>query len=276
MATSAIQSVGVVVDADVRGFQWTVKDIDALAKLIAVITLGQAEHASEIIATLAPTAPVPTEAELLSDARLQMQVRGDTAEKRTASRIQRDGYLFECISWIVARQSGGSRTYLKDPHLDPTMHGLDGLILDLEPTKPIITRATICEDKCTKDPRKKFRDDVMKTFGEHHANKRARDLVANAAELIRDSGVRGTAAVRAAAVVTDKKLRTYRAALTTGALDQKKRAALFMGYDGLDGLRQDQRIGAVFQLDTPLRTWFDTLAERVIVALNDFEEGDDV
>jgi hypothetical protein len=64
--------------------------------------------------------------------------------------------------------------------------------------------AIICEDKCTINPRSKFRDDVLKTFGEHHRNKRARDLVANAVELIRDSGVRGKAAVLAAARVTDK------------------------------------------------------------------------
>ncbi len=268
---SAIHSVNVPVDADITGVQWSVTDLDALAALVALITLGQAEHAAEIIATLAPTAPVPTLADLFSDARSQMEIRGDTPQRRTASRIQRDGYLFECMSWIVARQNGGPRTFLKDPHLDPTMHGLDGLIIEFAPSGGSITRATICEDKCTKNPRKKFRDDVMKTFGEHHRNKRARDLIANAVELLRDSGIRGTAAVQAAAVVTDKKIRTYRAALTTGPLDQEERVALFAGYDGLDGIVQDQRIGAVLPLDIPVRDWFDILARKVTEALIGFE-----
>ncbi|WP_137898910.1 hypothetical protein [Sphingomonas sp. 2SG] len=271
--STAIRSIGVPINADVSGLEWTVTDLDALAALIALITLGQVEHAAEIIATLALSVPVPTEAELFADARSQMRIRGDTIPRRTASRIQRDGYLFECMSWIVARQSGGSRTFLKDPHLDATMHGLDGLILELAPTGASITQATICEDKCTKNPRKKFRDDVMKTFGEHHQNKRARDLIANAAELIRDSGVRGTAAVQAAALVTDKKLRTYRAALTTGPLDQDDRTALFAGYDGLGDIVQSQRIGAVLPLDEPVRDWFDSLAQKVIDALNGFEDS---
>lgn len=272
---NAVQSVPVPIDKDVSGLEWSVTDLEALARLIAIITLGQAEHASDIIAALEPAAPVRTEAELIEDARLQMRIRGDTDERRKASRMQRDGYLFECISWIVARQSGGERTFLKDPHLDPTMHGLDGLILELAADKPTIVRATICEDKCTKDPRGKFRDDVLKTFGEHHRNKRARDLVANAVELIRDSGVRGTPAVRAAAAVTDKSLRTYRAALTTGPLKLQDRIKLFAGYDGLDGLGQAQRVGAIFPVAGSLRDWFHALSLKVIEALDKFEQQAD-
>lgn len=264
------------VDDDVSGLEWTVSDTQALAALIGVIALGQAEHAAQIIHELAPRGPAYTEAELIEDAKAQMRITGSTPEKRTASRHRRDGFLFECISWIVARQSGDARTFLKDPHLDATTHGLDGLILQLAPGKPEIVSAVICEDKCTAHPRTKFRDEVLKTFGEHHrGGKRARDLVANAVELIRDSGVRGTAAVKAAARVTDKAIRCYRAALTTEALSVEGRARLFAGYNELEDLMQEQRIGATFALAVPLRDWFQTLADAVIAALDAFvdEEG---
>jgi hypothetical protein len=277
---NVILSSAVPVDGDVAGLEWTVEDFEGLAALIAVIALGQAQHAADIIAELEPGGAAYTEADLVEDAKVQMQIWGTSPEKRQASRDRRDGFLFECISWIVARQSGDARTFLKDPHLDASTHGLDGLVLQLAPKKPEIMRAIICEDKCTSNPRGKFRDDVLKTFGEHHRNKRARDLVANAVELIRDSGLRGKAAVLAAARVTDKSIRCYRAALTTGTLVTNERRRLFAGYAELDGIDQAQRIGATMPLTQPLREWFQSLAEAVIEALEAFgeneAEGDDV
>lgn len=265
-----LRSRSVAVDADVTGLEWTVTDVAALAELIAVIALGQAEHAAEIITELEAAMPAYTEIDLAEDAKAQMQISGRTADQIRSSRTRRDGFLFECISWIEARQKGNDRTFLKDPHLDATTHGLDGLILQLAPTTPDIVGAVICEDKCTAYPRDKFRDDVLKTFNEHHRNKRARDLVANAVELIRDSGVRGTAAVKAAARVTDKSLRTYRAALTTGPMHVAERISLFTGYDGLADIAQAQRVGATLPIDGSLRDWFQALADAVIKALDDF------
>ena len=268
-----IQSVPVIVDADVAGMEWTVTDVTALAELIAVIALGQAEHAAEIITELDVVSPAYTEIDLAEDAKAQMRISGTTEDQIRSSRTRRDGFLFECISWIEARQKGDERTFLKDPHLDATTHGLDGLILQLAPTTPSIVTATICEDKCTDYPRDKFRDDVLKTFGEHHSNKRARDLVANAVELIRDSGVHGTAAVLAAARVTDTSLRTYRAALTTAPLQTAGKVSLFAGYNGLQNITQAQRVGATLPLAGSLREWFQVLADAVIAALNEFIEG---
>lgn len=255
------------------GHEWAVSALLPLAELIAIILLGQAEHAAQIIQTLEPTVPAYTDDDLIEDAKAQMQIKGTRARERAASRAHRDGFLFECMSWIAARQEGDERTYLKDPHLDPTNHGLDGLILQLAPTAAVIVRATICEDKCTRKPRDRFRD-VLKYFGEHHTSaKRGRDLVANAAELIRDSGVRGTDAVQAAAKVTDIKIRCYRAALTTGTMSTADRVKLFKGYDGLAGIGQDQRVGATFPLPGQLRKWFRSLAEAVVQVLDAWKTG---
>ncbi len=269
----AIKSSQVSVDSHVTGHEWAVDDLLPLAELIAIILLGQAEHAAQVIQTFEPSVPAYTDDDLIEDAKGQMQIKGTRARERAASRAHRDGFLFECMSWIAARQEGDERTYLKDPHLDPTSHGLDGLILQLAPTTAEIVRATICEDKCTRNPRSTFRK-VLKYFGEHHDGaKRARDLVANAAELIRDSGLRGTAAVRAAAKVTDRSIRCYRAALTTPVLSAPDRVKLFRGYDALAGIGQDQRIGATFALPGHLRKWFRSLAEEVVQTLDGWKTG---
>lgn len=266
---SVIDTVAAVVDDHVTGVAWSVADPAPLARLIAIVLMGQAQHAARIIAALEDPAPAFSDADLIADAKAQMRIRGGTADERQVSMVHRDGFLFECMSWIVARQDASERTFLKDPHLDATSHGLDGLIVDLHATDPVIERATICEDKCTGRPRRLFRTQVLPTFGEHHENKRARDIVANAAAIIRESGLDGTDATRAAARVLDGRIRSYRAALTTPVLDGRSRARMFRGYDDLDGITQAQRIGATFEIDGDLRAWFQALAEEVIASLDE-------
>lgn len=267
---NTIQSTVVQVDTDITGQHWEVNDLSALGRMVAVVSLGQAQHAARIIEELEPAAPAFSDIDLIEDAKRQMLVRGDTEDARLASRFHRDGFLFECISWIVARQSADDRTFLKDPHIDATSHGLDGLVIELHPIHPVLMRATICEDKCTGNPRRKFRREVMKTFDEHHQNKRARDLVANVVALIRESGLNGTHATKAAARVLKKDVRSYRAALTTKVLSAKARTKLFKGFNELDGITQAQRIGATFTVDGDLRAWFQDLADSTLAALEDF------
>jgi hypothetical protein len=263
--------VSVVVDDDVTGFVWSVPDVAVVARLIAVVLLGQAQHAARIIVALEPAAPAFLHAVLIADAKRQMVIRGNDDDARQAYLAHRDGFLFECMSWIAARQDAVDRTFLKDPHIDATSHGLDGLIVELHPTDPVIRRATICEDKCTSQPRRRFREQVMTTFSEHHLNKRGRDLVANAAAIIRETGLDGTEAIVAAAAVLEASVRSYRAALTTSVLTQPRRARLFRGYDGLEGIAQAQRVGAMFEIDGDLRDWFQDLADEVLASLDELE-----
>ncbi|XJZ27731.1 hypothetical protein ACF5W4_02465 [Bacillota bacterium Lsc_1132] len=264
----------VEVDDNVTGHLWSVGNISELAQIIALISLGQAEHAAEIIYELGPVIPVRSISEFYNEAREQLEIRGTTDRKREVSRYHRDGFLFECISWIVSQQVADENTYLKDPHISSTTQGLDGLIIQMDPIEKVVLHTTICEDKCTENPRDKFRDQVMQAFTEHHQNKRGRDLLANAVNLIKQSGLKGTAANLAAEKVYDKTYRTYRAALTvnSGICNAEERQKLFKGYDGLTDILKSQRIGATFIVSGNLRDWFQELAEHVIHALNEFEE----
>lgn len=269
----ALSSEEMEVDDDVTGLLWSVDDLDALAKLVAVIALGQAQHAARIIQELEPHGPALSDADLYAGAKGQMRIRGDTDAQRDTSRYHRDGFLFECMSWIIARQTTTDRTFLKDPHISATTQGLDGLAIEMDPNEPVMIGATIFEDKCTEYPRQKFQQEIMPTFAEHHASKRKRDLVANAVSLIKESGLNGTAATKAAARVLDKGFRTYRASLTVDARinTTQKRKKLFKGYSDLADIQKAQRVGATLVVDGDLREWFQELADSVIAALQQFE-----
>ena len=147
-------------------------------------------------------------------------------------------------------------------------------MVEMEADAPKVSRATIFEDKCSDNPRAIFRDDVMKSFEDHHNHARAPELVSVAASLIAKSGIDETAAVEAAARVLDLAYRRYRASLAITAEDdsQKRRASLFKGYGALKGIKAEQRVGATFVIDDDLRDWFDRLADRAIAALDDFEK----
>jgi hypothetical protein len=235
--------------------------------------MGQALHAAKIIEDLAPASPAITAASLTQASKQQLQISGATDDHKKSSRWRRDGFLFEAIAWIAARQAGTPRTYLKDPHIKSTTQGIDGLMIEMDPAGPEVSRATIFEDKCSENPRDIFRDDVMKAFGDHHKNLRGPDLVAGAAALIKESGIDGTAAVTAAARVLDLAYRRYRASLAvTAAHDSLKgRIALFKGYDKLKDIKAEQRVGTTFIVNGDLRDWFDNLADHAIAALDSME-----
>jgi hypothetical protein len=264
----------VPIDPDSVGDRWTVQDIDRLARLIALIAMGQAIHAAKIIGELAPVSPAITADALIVAAKQQLRINGTTEDHRNASRWRRDGFLFEAISWIAARQQSSTHTYLKDPHIKSTNQGIDGLMIEMEADGLKVSRATIFEDKCSDNPRAIFRD-VMKSFEGHHNHARAPELVSVAASLIAKSGIDATTAVEAAARVLDLACRRYRASLAITTEDdcQRRRASLFKGYGALKGIKAEQRVGATFVIDDALRGWFDKLADRAMAALDDFEKG---
>ena len=246
-----------------------------MAKLVGIIAMGQAAHAARIIAELRPVNPAISHKALKDAAKDQLLIRGDTPERRDASRWRRDGFIFEAISWIVARQDGGETALLKDPHIKSTTQGIDGLMLELDPGKSEVLRVTIFEDKCSDDPRRMFRDEVLPTFADHHENKRGPELVAAAAALIERIGLDGTAATQAAGRVLAHKFRRYRVALavTSEEDSQQRRQALFKDYNELKGVRQAQRLGATFVTPGNLRDWFDVLATRAIAYIETLSDG---
>ena len=264
----------VPIDNHCTGDRWSATDEAQLARLIAIIAMGQAAYAAHILKELLPAAPAFTNDDLCREAKVKLTVQEDGKKHRTGyPRGQRDGFIFECISWIAARQTHGERALLKDPHVSATSQGLDGLMIELAVDKSHVVMTTVFEDKCTENPRETFLQKVIPALLDRHQNKRSVELVASSSVLLRMAGIDDAAAARLAEAVMNRDRRCYRAAfaLTQEHDSQKERQKLFKGYDALDGVSPERRVGASLIVSGKLREWFDALALQAIAYLSELE-----
>jgi hypothetical protein len=264
----------VSIDEHCTGDRWSTQDEARLARLIAIIAMGQATYAAYILKQLVPASPAFTDDDLRREAQVRLTVQEDGKKPRAGyPQWQRDGFIFEAISWIAARQTHGELALLKDPHVSATSQGLDGLMIELADDKSKIVMTTVFEDKCTENPRDTFLQKVIPALLERHKNKRSAELVATASVLLRMAGIDEGAAARLAAAVMDRNHRRYRAAfaLTQEHDTREERQKLFKGYDALTGVSAKQRVGAGLIVSGKLREWFDGLGGQAIVYLDELE-----
>lgn len=278
MNLKALKITDFLIDDHSVGSTWKVDNEDQLARLIAIVVMGQAVQAANIIDQLEVlAAPLFMNEDLKKETIIKFTVQED-ANKTKAPRIgyprvQRDGLIFEIISWIAAKQMSGDRCFLKDPHIASTSQGVDGIMIELNDDGDEILKSTIFEDKCVEDPRKTFRDKVIPGFLDRHENKRSAELIANATTLIQLSGANNQQALLMARKVLDNSCRQYRAsfALTEDFDVLKEQQKLFKGFNKIKDINQWQRIGANLIVDGKLRDWFDILAEKIITQINQFD-----
>lgn len=264
-----------VIDDDCVGERWQVSSDDQLARLIAIIAMGQAAQARHILSELLTATPAFTTPELRAEAKISLTVQEVAQTPRIGyPRWHRDGFIFEAISWIAARQVHGTSAYLKDPHVSATSQGLDGLMLELSEDKSEIERTTVFEDKCTGDPKSTFKNRVIPAFKDRHGNKRNAEIIAAATALLGRAGIADGDAARIAAAVTDRARRRYRAAfaVTTDLDSLEARKDLFSGYDQITDIQQAQRLGACLIVPPELRDWFDYLSTLAVAYLEALEE----
>ena len=251
--------------------------LNQLVKLVAIITMGQASYAAHILKELFPASPAFSTNDLINEATIRLSIQDEKTTPRIGyPRWQRDGFIFEVISWIAARQNHGKDVLLKDPHSSSTSPGLDGLMIELSPDRSGVVATTIFEDKCTRNPRHTFLSKVIPAFLGYHNNKRSAELVATASVLLRSGGLSDETSAQLAAAVMERKLRRYRAAFAVpSAYDSEaQRKDLFDGYDKVTDIEADQRIGACFIVPIEVRNWFDDFAVKAIEYLNSLtEEG---
>jgi hypothetical protein len=263
------------VDNDCSGERWVVNNLDDLASLVSMIIMGQSAHAAYIIKELQPALPIISISQLKQEAIIKLSVQEETQSPRIGyPRWQRDGLIFEAISWIAAHQTYGANTYMKDPHISATSQGLDGLILKLSYDKTQIDQTTIIEDKCTDNPRKTFLQEVIPTFKSRHSNERCAEIISAASALLKQASVSEHDVIRMSAAVTDTSARCYRAAFSLSKdYDSKiERAKLFKDYNGVENLSQSQRVGASFITDSDMRNYIDNIANLSISYIQDLSE----
>jgi len=272
-STPTLTTEAVAIDSDCVGERWKANDEATLARLIAIMAMGQAAYAGHILTTLAPAEPKISTAQLRAEAKIKLTVEEPVKKPRGGyPRWQRDGLIFEAISWLAARQVYPG-VLLKTPHVSSTSQGLDGLMIELKGDKTGIARTTIFEDKCTDDARSMFLGRVIPEFKKRHANERSAEIISTATALIMTAGVDEVTATQFAAAVTDQTLRRYRASFAVTADSQNERKKLFADYNRIDNINADQRIGASFVVPPKMRDWFDQLAKQAVDYLNSLDSG---
>jgi hypothetical protein len=265
--STVLISEAVPIDGACTGVRWRATDTSTLARLIAMMALGQAAYAAHILATLSPGGPKINTAQLRAEARIKLTVEEPPKKPRGGyPRWQRDGLIFEAISWLVARQTHPAGL-LKAPHVSATTQGLDGLMIELNAGKTGIARTTIFEDKCTDDPRSMFLAKVLPEFKKRHNNERSAEIISAAVALIQTAGLDEVTATEFAAAVTDQSLRHYRASFAVDVDSEAERKKLFADYNRIANVSAEQRIGATLVVPPKMRNWFDALADDALAYL---------
>jgi hypothetical protein len=264
---TVLTSEAVPIDGDCTGVRWRATNTSALARLIAMVAMGQAAYAAHILATLSPAGPKINTAQLRSEAKIKLTIEEPAKTPRGGyPKWQRDGLIFEAISWLVARQTHPAGL-LKAPHVSATTQGLDGLMIELNLGKTGIARTTIFEDKCTDDPRSTFLGKVLPEFKKRHNNERSAEIISAAVALIQTAGLDEVTATEFAAAVTDQSLRHYRASFAVDVDSEADRKKLFADYNRIANVEAEQRIGATLVVPPKMRNWFDALANEALAYL---------
>lgn len=238
------------------GTQWTVTDENALATLVGSVLIGRAQHAARVLEGAQHNA-VNTSVAQRNALHAQLHPAND------ATRWHRDGLLFEIICWLTAKMSAGPNDLVSDPHLSSTQQGADTIRIRFDQAARTLTLATICEQKCTTNPRTHFRDSVIPTFKDWIAGKRDNQLAQIAVGLL--SVFNLTDAERTAVfdkVVQERPL-AFRAALTVAPspFTTVQCVAVFKDYQEVTPAI-DNRNGDTLPLGD-VRQWFNEFSELV-------------
>jgi len=260
----------VAVNAHCVGARWMNLDDDALAHMVAIVAMGYAKAASNLIKKLDDTYSQPPHDFLVKSAIKRLTVSDPSVPGSGVPLYHRDGLIFEIVSWLVAIQQAGPNEIINSPHTSATAQGLDGLSLEMTPGRDGLVSVTVFEDKCSENPGHIFSSDVIKSFLEHHEHKRATELVSVATQLIEQAQVSPQNAVAIAQQVFDRTIRRYRAALAIGPSDDSEsaRSGIFAKYSKLSDLNADQRVAATFVVNPDVRTWFSQVAGKAVLYLN--------
>lgn len=249
-----------------HGYSWEVDDFDLLVERVARVAMGQYRHVSQILEGLNIAAPKGSEVHA-ENAIKKMQVA------KNGDPWQRDGWIFQIISWIAASQQKANNAILKPPHIFHAHKGFDGIQLDISDDGQSVIALVIFEDKATDNPRSTIREDVWPGIVSMEVGDRVAELTHEATGILEaqqhvypdmdiDSAVDR---------ILWQEARRYRVSITTGITHQTEnaRAGLFANYDATAAGDTLRRQAETMHFDD-LRAWMATFAEQVIMRLKEF------
>lgn len=260
--------------------EWTVANADQLADAIAWLYVQKRAHAARVIQALEP-GPAALPGGVVANAIEDLTVEtGDIAadlvsndadarktaqDKLNARLIQRDGLLFQHVSWIAAHLTLPN-THAAPPHVRRADKGFDGVILDIDPAAPRLSRIILCEDKASTNPRNLVTQSIWPEITAIQASGKDREILAAVTAILATlPGVDQEAVIEA----TEWEVaRSFRVALTADQAQARNQsyAHLFAGFDGAAGGAIESRMAEVMPMPD-VRPYMAALAAAVIAKL---------
>jgi hypothetical protein len=151
-----------------HGWSWVVSEEDELAERVARIVLGQYRHVAKILHGAGVPGPAANAEQAIAAIKQLALEPGE-------SPWQRDGWIFQAISWIAAHQAP-SAALTRAPHIRKSDKGFDGLQLQLSEDGTAVTAVVVFEDKATDNARDTIRDDVWPGIVALESGKRLNEL----------------------------------------------------------------------------------------------------
>ncbi|WDQ17040.1 hypothetical protein [Rhodopirellula sp. P2] len=99
----------------------------------------------------------------------------------------RDGWVFQFISWIALRRRAGTDVVLDAPHPQSSSKGFDGLAVRFDETSWSTDFVLLTEDKATDSPRGKFTAQIQPELDDIEGGSRNSQLMAQLTSLARQS-----------------------------------------------------------------------------------------
>lgn len=250
-----------------QGWDWTVKDESMLAECIARIALGKYKHTFEIMKHIQVTKTVDYSFKKSAVALL---------DKSTKCPYNRDGWLFQAISWIASMKENPKALNCM-PHIIWASKGADGLQIELNDDETQATALVIFEDKATENP-KNVMNEIWKYFSSIEDDTRRVEFSHSLSGLAwsRVSSDSKFDIDKVAETVWQEKFH-YRVSIATDQKhnDESKREATFAEFcNCVPGGIERRRANTMYLPE--LRKWLDDLACLAIKKIDEIVEAENV
>ncbi|MCW3797398.1 hypothetical protein OMW55_06215 [Sphingomonas sp. BN140010] len=255
---------------------WRVVDSDTFAKTLAWLYLRKPRHALNIIQALQPgEANFPgnefdAALALLSyrtdDLRAELE-SGDLQVKRKAENTlskrieQRDGLLFQHVSWLAAylRNPGA---HLSPPHVRKADKGFDGVLVRFRDDAASVSAVILCEDKATTNPRNLVTQSIWPEIEDIIDGRKDLEILDYVTAIL--DKIHGLDPELALRDLSWDKVRRFRVAVTVPEAQARDGtfAHIFEGFDEVAPHHPETRIGEIMSLPD-VRGFLDDLAGEV-------------
>jgi len=239
------------------GHKWVIEDQTELARIVAILLLGEHSHARKVLEQLQPTVP-PRRDDAID------RVIGKLTLQAGQDPWHRDGWIMQFISWIVCYKHRSANATVRAPQPRRADKGFDGLVIEVDAKGHL--SILVCEDKATDSPRDTFRDKVIPEIESFEAGERDEELLSDLTVVLETSDTPDVD--RIVATIDWASARRYRVSLSSLAKHQTPAAMkkLFDGFEKAAPGALARRCGETACMD-PLRDWMEHFCQMVIAQL---------